>query len=544
MPGSGAHGFEAPGSGAHSFQQPGTPGSGSHAFAAGTPGSGVQAFPPRPPFDPTHQTARPDGPRPATPSGAPQNPGGDLAGGFADAAPRDSFPVPGQDVVKNELAAKSSSLFEDVELFKSVRSHQDRWRKLTHVMSIIGTEYDLDVLLESIVDALLQLVPSKGAFLVLHKEGTFRLRVSRNIDAAEISQAGGRLRLSTQICKQAVEERKPILTDSAQEDENLNQFLSVANLNIQSVLCMPFGVHNEVLGVVYLDDPDMQNFLEDEDELLEIVAAFGNLAGVSVQNAQLLDSVRQQERVDQELRIAARIQSSLLPKTPPTVPGLELAGGSLPAKEIGGDLYDFMVRPGPWNDLLIAIGDVSGKGVGAGLVGSSMRSLLHAFARTERSTDRILIEANSVLAADLEPGFFVSFLLIRINPESGEVFFTGAGHEHLVIYRAATNSCEKIMAGGVVLGISENVEGKLQEKPLTLDEGDMVVLYTDGATEQTDARGEEFGINRIGQVVLSRGRQSPDEVVQTLFETIKRFKGPDRDADDDLTVVAFRKKSR
>lgn len=451
-------------------------------------------------------------------------------------------PSPKISVSDDITEAGKSSLFENVKLFKSIKSHRERWRRLAEISEIIGVEHDLTTLLESIVDVLLQLVPARGAFLVLLREDdSFKLEVARNIEAVNIAKQEGRYQLSTTICRRAIEEKKPILTESAQNDDNYNQYRSVADLNLDAVLCMPFGVRDKMLGVVYLDNPRLATFMGQEEELLEIVGAFGNLTGVAVWNAQLLASTRKQERMAQELAIAARIQRSLLPKKAPIVEGLELDGRSSPAKEIGGDLYDFLERKEPYNDLLIGIGDVSGKGVGAGLVGSSMRSLLHAFSALKEKTDEILIESNRILAKDLEPGIFVSFVLIRINTKTGEIHYTGAGHEHLIIYRAKTHTCEKLKAGGVVLGLSSDLTGRLEEKKLHMESGDMVVLYTDGATEATNSEGEEFGINRVGQVVLNFGKKNPDEVVHALFETVTRFHGRDVEQEDDLTIVAFRK---
>lgn len=449
-------------------------------------------------------------------------------------------PISEQALPPSNKPKRSTSLFADRNLFKSTKSDRDRWRRLAEVAEIIGTEHDLEVLLESMVDVLLQLVPSRGAFVVLIEDGDFKLKVARDVDPEQVDSGKGRYRLSTQICKKAAEMRRPILTDNASNDTGLNQFRSVTDLKIECVLCMPFGIREKVLGVVYLDAPQVMGFIGKEQEILELVGAFGNMTGVAVWNAQLLDGIRQQERIEQELRIATRIQQSLLPKSPPVIPGLELDGRSSAAKEIGGDLYDFLKRPAPFNDLLIGIGDVSGKGVGAGLVGSSMRSLLHAFSSVEKHTDKILIEANRILAADLEPGIFVSFVLIRVDLESGKIYYTGAGHEHLIIFRARTNSCEKHKAGGVVLGLSPDLTGRLEEKCLKLEKQDMVVLYTDGATEATNNDGEEFGINRIGQIVLSRGRRHPEEVVHAIFETVLRFHGRDKEQEDDLTIVAFR----
>lgn len=474
-------------------------------------------------------------------------PGDPLAATTKESPNRDSPPkdhpqnAPAQVEISERARQRPSSLFLNSKLFVESQSHRDRWQRISEIASILGSEHDLSTLLDSILDALMQLVPARGGFLVLVEGGdNFKLEVARNVEADEVADQEGRYRLSTQICKQAVQERRAVLTEHAQEDEELASFRSVANLQIESVLCMPFGVRDQVLGVVYLDKPKLMS-IGQEDELLEIVTAFGNLAGIAVWNAQLLANARQQERLEQELRVAARIQRSLLPRAAPIVPGLELDGRSSPAKEIGGDLYDFVLRRDDFGDLLIGIGDVSGKGVGAGLVGSSTRSLLRAYAAVHKRTDEILIALNKILAPDLEPGIFVSFLLIRVDLTTGEAFYTGAGHEHLIIYRARTRTVEKLPSGGTVLGLANNLEGRLEEKPLTLDLADMILLYTDGVTEATDTTGDEFGINRVGQVMLRFAQKSPAELVHAIYETVLQFHGRDAEQEDDITIVAFRR---
>lgn len=415
----------------------------------------------------------------------------------------------------------------------------ERWRKLAEVACAINGELDdPDKLLERILDAVMALVPAKGGFLVL-REGEDRLviKANRNAPDARLDASEGRYRISEQVCREAIAQRRPVLTQDALSDERLGQFQTVVSLHLRSILCVPFSSREEVLGVVYLDEPQVDPFAE-EGEVVELVGAFGDLAGIALANARLLREVAARERLEEELRIAARIQSHLLPKAAPTVRGLELAGRTLPARTVGGDLYDFFSREG--GEVLVSIGDVSGKGVGAGMVGTQVRALVRAYAEAYGPTDELLVHVNRALADDLEAGQFVSFLLLRYAEETGRLSYTGAGHEHLILVRPGTGEVELVRAGGVVLGLVPDLTGRVAERHLTLEPGDVVCLYTDGATEAVSPEGEEFGLERVTAAVKD-GPLDPASIVERVIDAVVSFNGREREMADDLTVVALRK---
>jgi serine phosphatase RsbU (regulator of sigma subunit) len=310
-------------------------------------------------------------------------------------------------------------------------------------------------------------------------------------------------------------------------------------LQLHSILCVPFSFQGQVLGVVYLDQPQVDLFAGN-GEVVELVGAFADLAGIALTNARMLEQVAARERIEEELRIAGRIQGKLLPSAGPRVQGLEVAGRTVAARHVGGDIYDFIPREKPEKEVLISIGDVSGKGIGAGLVMSTVRSLLRAFAAVHDRTDEVLIHVNQDLNRDLEPGLFVSLLLLRYHESTGRLCYTGAGHEHLVFYRPSTRQLEYLRAGGVVLGLVPDVRGRVQERQILLQPGDVVALYTDGATEARDAKGEELGLDRLGKALQS-GPLDPPAVVDRLIAAAKDHTGAGRELDDDLTVVVLRK---
>jgi sigma-B regulation protein RsbU (phosphoserine phosphatase) len=407
-----------------------------------------------------------------------------------------------------------------------------RWRKLAEAAAAINKERDLGKLLERIVDYVLALVPAKGAFLILREGEGLRVAFARHED-----QSQG-LRFSRTVCQEAIETKRPILTRDAVEDQELNEVVSIVELNLRAILCVPFSSNDEVLGVVYLDEPATELSGPAADDVIDLVAAFGDLAGIAFANARFLEGVREHQRLHEELRIASRIQRKLLPAAPPQVPGLDLGGSTLPAVEVGGDLYDFFQLG---NDLFVSIGDVSGKGVGAGIVMSTVRALLRAYSEREAATDKLLIAMNRALARDLEHGTFVSFLLLRFDLRTGQVRYAGAGHEHMIV-RRASGAVETLRTGGVVLGLMADLSGKIEERTLELRRGDLLVLYTDGATEAISPAGEELGLDRLVDAIKDSGPLAAPAVVDRVVAAVRDFQGAGNEPTDDLTVVAIRRR--
>lgn len=496
---------------------------------------------------------------PTTPASAPApsrepptNPAGVSRGGAVtpQATPRSTPAVGGSPTATNprpttpradgaDVVSPSGVVTSDGEVDVGETSGiigRNRWQTLAQVACAVNQEHDIDKLLERILDAVLSLVPSKSGFLVLREGEALAIKVRRN--APDATLEGETARLSLGICREAISQRRPVLTQDAIGDERLGQFQTVMALRLKSILCVPIATREAVLGVVYLDEPMVDPFAEN-GEVVELVGAFGDLAGIALSNARLLLEIAGRERLEEEVRLAQRIQQNLLPKAPPAARGVQLAGRTRAARLIGGDTFDYFRREQPEPEVLVSIGDVAGKGVAAGLVMSNVRALLHAYAEAQRTTAEIVVCMNRALAAVLEPGTFVSFLLIRYHEESGRLSYTGAGHEHLVFFRPSTGQVELVRAGGVVLGLMAELGDRVTERHLTLQPGDLVVLYTDGATEAPNAAGEEFGLERLTKLIRE-GSSEPEAVVDRVMAAVDAF-GGGGELHDDLTVVALKK---
>jgi serine phosphatase RsbU (regulator of sigma subunit) len=504
------------------------------------------APPPQPPV-PTPSTPPTSVPRVVTPapSVTPAPPGTPLP---RTVAPRATAPIPPQPAAQPvspertvPMGARNlgpvADLIEKNRPVSGPRAPAHRWKMLAELMALINQERDLARLLERIVDAVLSLVPARGAFLVTAQGESLELKVARNFDATKLGDPNGVYRLSYQTAREAIESKRPILTKDAGADSHLRGFESISNLQLKAILCVPFGYGGEMMGVVYLDEPVIEK--DAGTDVIDLVSAFGDLAGIAFANARHLEEAKRRERLSEELKIASRIQRKLLPETAPLIQGLEIAGRTIPAEEVGGDLYDFFVAPS--GELFISVGDVSGKGAGAGIVMASTRALLRAYCEREGRTDKLLVALNRALVRDLEKGSFVSLLLLRWSPATRTIAYAGAGHEHLLVQRARTGAIERLRSGGTVLGLSPDLEGRVEEKPLELEPGDQVVLYTDGATEAASPEGEELGLDRLVAIVSEARGRAPKDMVEHVIGRVHAFAGVGHPPRDDLTVVALRR---
>jgi sigma-B regulation protein RsbU (phosphoserine phosphatase) len=411
---------------------------------------------------------------------------------------------------------------------------RDDLRKLLEITKRLNQVHDLRRLLETIIDAAIELLAAERGFLILVPDGQLKIEIAR--DNGEQTILDPTALVSTQVCRQVLEGRAAVLTTNAQQDDRFGRYKSVVGLNLRSILCVPFRIKSEIFGVVYLDAAQVGAFSERDTELLE---AFSDQAALAIENARLFKADRQRERMDQELRIASQIQKKLLPRELPNIPGLDACGSMHAAKEVGGDYYDF-VPTADGNGLFVCIGDVSGKGVPAGLVMASARSAMRTLIERTDSTREIVLSLNRLLVEDLDQEMFLSFVLMRFDAPSGRIDFTGAGHEHIVIWREATRTIETRRTGGMVLGLSRDMDKEFKEECLTLALGDAVLLYTDGVTEGINEQREQYGLERLIDAATRFGHLSARVCLQSILSEVLRWKGRASQRDDISLVVLKR----
>ena len=276
--------------------------------------------------------------------------------------------------------------------------------------------------------------------------------------------------------------------------------------------------------------------IESRDQLGELADSFNRMSG-SIEH--LLHVQREKQRLDDELRIARDIQKSLLPVEPPRLPGMSVADLCEPAREVGGDYYDFF-ELGP-SRLGVLVADVSGKGTSAALYMAELKGLMLALSHNEPSPRRLLIDVNRRLAAHLDNRSFITMTYAVIDLEARTLTCARAGHTPLIIVSGGRSHV--VVPSGMVLGLrlpgaSERFEELLEEHTRAIVPGDVVVLYTDGVTEAMDANGELFGDAALARVVEHYHHLDAAGIRERVLREVKAFVG-DAEPHDDMTMIVL-----
>jgi serine phosphatase RsbU (regulator of sigma subunit) len=457
----------------------------------------------------------------------------------------------------NTLADQAAVALENAQIFqKSERERaqvsrlKENIAKLYEVGRSISSTLILEDLLVTIVDNVVSIAQAQRGFVMLLEEtdGNRELVFKAGRDAERRTLTQEQFAFSTTIATKTVDEKKPQILISAfgagagggGDDGEEAASLSMVQMKLHSIICVPLIEKEQVIGLVYVDSQkENKEFNQSDGEVLESLCG---QAAVAIVNAKLYKEASDKERIRHELTLGAKIQSDLLPKVIPSVDGLEIFGFMKPAKEVGGDYYDFIVHEGTKRSITICIGDVSGKGVGAGIVMAMARSALRSLVQRDKvpkSTLPLLQGLNTHLCGDIPRGMFMTLNVLNWDADAKKLRYTPAGHEHLLVFRAETGHVERIKAGGVACGVLKQSNAMMKEKELSLAVGDQLLLYTDGVTEAMNAAHQEFELRRVIDLLKKHGFATPRELCKRIYAELELFRGQ-AEVHDDITLVALR----
>ena len=242
----------------------------------------------------------------------------------------------------------------------------------------------------------------------------------------------------------------------------------------------------------------------------------------------------ERERIEQELRVARSIQQASLPESVPELEGWQITPFYQPAREVGGDFYDFFELPE--GRLGLVVGDATGKGVSAALVMASARSMLRAVAQgTEHSPGGVLGRVNDALATDIPPNMFITCFYAILEPESGRLHYANAGHDLPYVWQSG--EAEELRARGMPLGLMPGMS--YEQKEIVLDVGEGVFFYSDGLVEAHDPKGEMFGFPRLKALIAEHAEEG--SLGEFLMEELYSFVGEGWEQEDDITLLTLRR---
>ncbi len=299
-------------------------------------------------------------------------------------------------------------------------------------------------------------------------------------------------------------------------------------------LTIPLVAQGELIGMLNLGPRlSEQEYSVDDRGLLSSLAT---QAAPALRVAQLVrqqkDQARRSERLEQELRIARLIQQTLLPRELPKLPGWEVAAYYRPAREVGGDFYDFIHLPD--GKLVVIVADVTDKGVPAALVMATTRSVLHAAAERLISPSEVLARVNDQLIPNMPENMFVTCLYSVLDPLKRTFRFANAGHG--LAFRRGVGGVSELKATGMPLGLMPDM--RYEENEVVILPGETILLQSDGLAEAHNSRREMFGFPRVKQL-LSDHPSGPAVLIATLVAELERFTAGGWEHEDDVTLLAI-----
>ena len=299
------------------------------------------------------------------------------------------------------------------------------------------------------------------------------------------------------------------------------------------------AVHELFIGTGRVQQGDFTHRIQvrTRDQLGDLAESFNNMTA-SVRD--LLQQVGEKKRLEEELRIAHEVQMSLLPRDTVTVPGLDITGACIPAREVGGDYYD-VIRLGE-RRLGVLVADVSGKGTPAAFYMAELKGLVLSLSRVHESPRQMLIEVNRLLSGNMESGRFVTMMYAVVDTGRNVLTCARAGHGPLIHIAGAGGGVRVVAPDGLIAGLAgfeQRFEAIIEEETREIDSGDLIALYTDGVTEAMNSDEEQFGEQRLTQVLEEHRTADVATVRQEILGGVSRFAG-DTAQHDDMTLVLLK----
>lgn len=414
-------------------------------------------------------------------------------------------------------------------------SHR-RLEILYQVADAIRSILDTGELLEKIMDIIFSVIQPDRGYILITDTGRLEDMTPKVLKRRD-GQQETEITLSSSIVQRCIQDRSGLLVTDAASDQRFSASESIVLNRIRSAMVTPLIFKNEVLGVIYVDT--QSRIMSYSREELELLTGIANQSATAIINARLHSQLVEQHKLAREMEIARSIQMNLLPKRYPGLPGYEISAMSLPAKQVGGDYYDFYElgegRTG------FAIADVSGKGVPAAFLTALARTYLRSgSASANESVANMLSRVNTQIYADVTNNMYVTAVFGLLESATGKFRYVNAGHAYPLLFKPGGSRPVELDKGGTFLGILEEIE--YEESEVTLQPGDVLVLYTDGVTDIHNESMTPWGRENLDNTVRRMITYSAEEIRNAIYETCQGFKG-DADQFDDFTLIVLKRSS-
>jgi phosphoserine phosphatase RsbU/P len=464
-----------------------------------------------------------------------------LSGPAAAQLPADTITSPIGSRSTSDLISSIQSGIISGELRKpsgvqAARAPESAGRDLLSIVSQVGIALlprtSLEDTLKLTIDLVFQAIPAERGFLFLKEGDDLICKIARGAHEGALSTASP-VQISRSITTKVLTSRESVLTSDAMQDPRFQSQHSVVLSQIRSVMAVPLASGEETFGMIYVDNPFHNRFSEED---LKVLTTIASVASIKIEHERLLEERLEKRRMEEELKVASEIQMRLQPVSPPSIDGWEMTGVSFPCREIGGDYYDFILRKRD-NRLVIAVGDVSGKGTGAALLMSSLHAAVRAQTQTRASISEVMGEISQYIYENSPSNKYLTLFYGALDTTTGDLIYSNGGHNPPLLVRCG-GEIVKLNKGGLPVGLMQGVT--YIEDSVRFEAGDVLVIYSDGITESVNDLEEEFGEERLIEVVKNNLARSASGVRDRIDEALSRFVGTAAPVDD-MTLMIIKR---
>ena len=445
---------------------------------------------------------------------------------------RNQFTIEDTAIVR-QFGAHVAVALVNARLFDRSKRDADAFETLAEIGREVASVLDLDELFSRIAQLTKRVIDYRTFGILLLNEESGELEMKLALQYGEKVQVP-RVRLGEGLVGYAALHREPVLVSDVSQDPRYIKLVP----DVRSELVIPMLLKDRCIGVVDLESPELDAFSKRDVEILTLLAS---QAAVAIENARLYEKVTaNEERLEKELRFAQRVQTALLPAGPPKrLKGVDVAAAFAPAREVGGDFHDYL-SPEAYT-LVVAVGDVSGKGVPAALYSAFAAELVRGRTFRRRylpdrsSPSGVLSSVNTILHQRQLEEYYCTLCYTVFDLKRRVLTLANSGLPYPI--RCTAEGCTQIELPGVPLGSFQG--STYDEATFALHAGDLFVLCTDGVFEAMNANGQEFTAARLIDVVTGLRDQPSAKVVERIFDAVAQWRG-ETPPNDDMTAVAVR----
>jgi sigma-B regulation protein RsbU (phosphoserine phosphatase) len=436
--------------------------------------------------------------------------------------------------ILRQFGAAVATGIENARLFESEREYAEMLETLAEIGREVSSILDLDELLTRIAQLTKRVIEYRTFGILLLNEETNELEMKLALKYGELTQLPP-VRLGEGLVGHAAQHKETVLVPDVSADPRYVQAVD----DVRSELVIPLLVKDRCIGVFDVESPELDAFGKSHVEVMTLLAS---QAAVAIENARLYETVRaNEERLENELRFAQRVQAALLPTgLPRRMKGVDVAARFAPARELGGDLYDFLMPDS--HTLIVAVGDVSGKGVPAALYSAFAGELIRSRTFRRRFEAQgfvaagVLSSVNTILHERHLEEYYCTLCYAVFDMKRRRVTFANSGLPYPV--RCGPDAaCEPVEVAGIPLGSFPG--STYDEVSFDLRAGDLFVLCTDGVFEAMDSEAREFGSARLIERVHAARAGTAESIVDAVFTAVQDHRG-DEPPNDDMTAVAVK----